>query len=414
MPSFEYQGRGDGGKSTNGVIEAADTAAVASRLLGMGITPVRIEPAKGGGKPASGQKRSGEINFAFMERFRKVDLDEMIIFCRQMYTLTKSGVPINRAVRGISSMSENSLLHEALEGVAKDLEGGVTLAQCMSRQPRVFSSLVVNMIYSGESSGNLENVFMQLAEHMELERETKRRIKSATRYPTFVIGSFAVAITIITIFVIPTFEQVFAGLGAELPWQTKLLMAVSAFAVAWWHWILAAIIVAVILIRRYLETEEGQYRWGKKSLKLPVVGEIFEKIALGRFASIFAMMLRAGVPITQSIRIVADASSNRYIGENIRNMAHGIERGEMMTKTASDSGLFTPLVLQMMSVGEETGSVDSLLDEVADFYEQEVDYKLKRLVDAIEPIMAIGLGVLVLILALGVFLPLWELSSIAQ
>lgn len=409
MPKFDYQGRGEAGKAARGTVDAADTAAAAARLLEMGITPLVIEPAAAAAK----DQTRGPIA-QWMDRFQKVDLEELIMFSRQMFTLTKSGVPVNRSVRGIASMAENPLLQEALEGVASDLEAGTTLAVCLSRHPRVFSPMYVNLIYSGEDSGNLDTAFKQLATHLELERETIARIKSATRYPTFVLVAFAVAIGILTVFVIPTFEQVFANFGADLPWQTQLLMSVSKFAVNWWMWILGALVIVWFMLKRYLKTDEGKYRWGRQQLKLPIVGEIFERIALGRFASVFAMMLRAGVPITQAILVVADAVGNRYIGENVRNMAQGIQRGEMLTRTATETGLFTPLVLQMMSVGEETGNVDAMLDEVAGFYEEEVDYKLKRLVDAIEPIMAMGLGILVLILALGIFLPLWDLSTVAR
>ena len=244
-----------------------------------------------------------------------------------------------------------------------------------------------------------------------MERETRKRVKSALRYPIMVISAMAIAMVVITMFVIPSFSSVFNKLGADLPFATQILIGISEFMQNWWHMLLAGLVLTYIGFSQFIKTDDGAVWWDRVKLKIPLLGSIFERVALARFSRSFSMMLSAGVPILSTLSIVAGSVGNFYIGRAITSMATGVERGEQLTNTAMQTGLFTPLVLQMMSVGEETGAIDKLLDEVADFYEQEVDYELKQLADAIEPILLVFLGALVLLLALGVFLPVWELSG---
>ena len=227
----------------------------------------------------------------------------------------------------------------------------------------------------------------------------------------FVMSAMFLAITVINILVIPSFSSVFEKLGADLPITTRILVASSEFTINYWWAVLIVVIGSVVAWRRYVKTPEGLLWWDTKKLNLPLFGSLFKRIALSRFSRSFAMMLSSGVPILKGLSIVAESVGNKSIGTAIEDMYRGVERGERLTSTAAATGLFTPLVLQMMSVGEETGSIDTLLDDVADFYEEEIDYELKQLADSIEPILLVFLGVLVLILALGVFLPIWELSG---
>jgi MSHA biogenesis protein MshG len=246
---------------------------------------------------------------------------------------------------------------------------------------------------------------------LELERETKKRIKSATRYPLFVVSAIVMAMTVINIMVIPNFASVFAKMGADLPVATQILIASSEFTLNYWWLILLVVFGSGFSWFKYIKTPEGLLWWDTTKLRLPLFGSLFKRIALSRFSRSFSMMLASGVPILKGLSIVSESVGNRSIGLAIEDMYRGIERGERLTSTAAATGLFTPLVLQMMSVGEETGSVDTLLDDVADFYEEEIDYELKQLADSIEPILLVFLGVLILVLALGVFLPIWDLSG---
>jgi MSHA biogenesis protein MshG len=278
----------------------------------------------------------------------------------------------------------------------------------------VFGTLFISMISVGENTGQLDQAFRQLSVYLELERETRKRIKQATRYPMFVLIAMGIGLTVINLLVIPAFAKVFAQFHAQLPLPTRVLIATSQLFQDYW-WLMGLMVAGAIYgFIAWTNTEAGALRWDRTKLRLPIVGGLFERIALGRFTRTFAMMYRAGVPLLQTLTINSVSVGNRYIGRAILGMREGVERGEALTRTATASGLFTPLVLQMMAVGEEAGALDDLFVEVADFYEQEVDYDLKQLADAIEPILIVGMGAMVLVLALGVFLPMWDLSAAAK
>jgi MSHA biogenesis protein MshG len=270
------------------------------------------------------------------------------------------------------------------------------------------------MIRVGEMTGKLTEVFLRLTEHMEFERDVRERIKQALRYPSFVMIAMAVAITILNIFVIPVFAKVFAGFNTELPLITRGLLGFSAWMIAWWPLLLAGVIGAAVMLRGYLRTPEGRYRWDSRKLKLPIVGEIILKATLARFARSFALASQAGVPLVQGLTVVAQTVDNAYIGSRIEQMRDGIERGESISRCAAATGVFTPVVLQMINVGEETGELDNLLFEIADMYERDTDYAIKGLSASIEPILLAVIGALVLLLALGVFLPLWNMGQAAM
>jgi MSHA biogenesis protein MshG len=290
----------------------------------------------------------------------------------------------------------------------------MSLAPALGQHPAVFSNLFLSLIHVGENTGRLDMAFKEVGKYLELEKNTSKQVKSAPRYPMFVMVAIAVAIGVVTVFVIPVFEDAFNRLGADLPWQTVALMATSAFVVDYWPFILATIFILVTGFTHWKSTEAGRLRWDEAKLKFPLAGPIFERVALGRFSRTFSMVLGAGVPIVQGLNVVAGAVGNAFVAQNVEKMREGIERGESLHRTAANSNMFTPLVLQMISVGEETGTVDELLVEVADFYDAEVEYDLKKLGDSIEPILIVFIAGLVLILALGVFLPIWDLSSVAN
>jgi MSHA biogenesis protein MshG len=407
MATFRYSGRNAEGVKVAGIVDGNSAEAVASELLGQSITPLTIEAQNAA---------DADVFAALGAKLRRkhVDLDELIIFCRQMYSLAKAGVPIIRAIAGLGESNRNLYLREVLQKVRSDLEGGVSMAVALHAHPKVFGTLFVSMISVGENTGQLDQAFRQLASYLELERETRKRIKQATRYPLFVLSAMAVALTVINLFVIPAFSKVFAQFQAQLPLPTRILIATSQFFQDYW-WLLALLLGgSIYAFFKWTESEAGALKWDQLKLRLPIVGGIFERIALARFTRTFAMMYKAGVPLLQTLSINSASVGNKYIGQAILGMRESVERGEALTRSASASGLFTPLVLQMMAVGEETGALDDLFVEVADFYEQEVDYDLKQLADAIEPILIVAMGVMVLILALGVFLPMWELASAAK
>lgn len=401
MPDFEYTGRDSAGQQISGQLEASSQAAAMSQLQLKKIILTSL---------AEKTLESKGVEFSFTIK-RKITLDDQVLLTRQLYALTKAGIPIIRALNGLAESSDNARLSEVLNAIATSLISGTELATAFRQFPKIFSPIFISMIHVGENTGRLDLAFQKLTAHLELERETKKRIKSATRYPIFVILAITMAMTVINVMVIPSFASVFAKLGADLPIATRILMASSEFTINYWWLILLVLGGGSFAWVRFVKTPEGLLWWDTKKLRLPLFGSLFKRIALSRFSRSFAMMLTSGVPILKALSIVAESVGNRSIGLAIEEMYRGVERGERLTSTAAATGLFTPLVLQMMAVGEETGSVDTLLNDVADFYEEEIDYELKQLADSIEPILLVFLGILVLVLALGVFLPIWDLSG---
>jgi MSHA biogenesis protein MshG len=401
MRQYKYIGRNHEGMRVEGEIHAESVEAVASQLSRESITPIDIHVL-------TKEEKSFDFNAWFD---KKVSYDDLSMFCRQMHALTKSGIPIVRAMNGLADTTRSEQLSEALHGLSKQLSRGVNLATAMRQYPNIFNQLFISMVHVGETTGRLDDAFQKLVGHVELERDTVNRVKSALRYPILVICFILLAIVVINLMVIPNFANVFAKLGSDLPLPTKILMATSNFFVQYWWAMLVFTIVSVIGFIQWKSTDEGAYLWDKFKLKIPVVGDLLYRIALSRFTRTFAMMVQAGVPIVQAIGISASAVGNLYVEKAIQGMRLGIERGESIAQTANATKMFTPLILQMISVGEESGTVDRLLYDISDFYEQEIDYDIKRLSDAVEPIMLVFMGVMVLVLALGIFLPMWELTG---
>lgn len=404
MPYFLYKGRNPRGELVHGQLEATSVDVVAAQLMNTGVTPIDIN------QTIDADKKSD--NVLFQAFAKKPGLDDLILFGRQMYILMKSGVPITRAMTGLIQSTRNPHMVDALRDVLSNIESGRELSGALARHPKIFSTLFISMVRVGENTGRLEESFLRISLYLELEKETRRRVKSALRYPVIVLAAIAAAIVIINIWVIPAFANMFARVKAELPWQTRLIIGTSDFFVTWWPMLLLGLIAAIIAFRTYINTERGRYWWDKTKMQLPLVGDIINRAVLGRFARAFSMALTSGVPLVQALTVVARSVDNEYIGEHILSMRNGIERGESLTRTATLTGQFTPLVLQMLAVGEETGEVDRLLTEVAEYYEREVDYDIRNLSATIEPVLIIAIGIMVLILALGVFLPMWDMARV--
>ena len=407
MATYAWRGRNGRGELVEGRLDAVGEGAVADQLVSMGVAPVHIAAA-----PESVQ--AGEPDWWTRLNRKPVTVEDILVFSRQMYTLSKAGVPILRAFAGLQASAIKPAMVEILQDIRSSLDQGRELSVALQRHVGVFGPFYVSMIRVGEMTGRLTEVFLRLNEHMEFERDVRERIKQAMRYPTFVILAMAVALVVINIFVIPVFAKVFAGFNAELPLVTRGLLGFSSWMVAWWHVLLAGTVLAAMAVRAYLRTPEGRYRWDSRKLKLPIVGDIILKATLARFARSFALSSQSGVPLVQALTVVAQTVDNAYIGSRIEQMRDGIERGESISRCAAATGVFTPVVLQMLAVGEETGELDSLLFEIAGMYERETDYNIKGLSAAIEPLLLSVIAVLVLILALGVFLPLWSMGQAAM
>ena len=404
MTVFAYSGRDQNGEAIKGALDAANAQAAAHQLLAGGIHPISIKAKKI-------EVDEEGISFSFG---RKVKAEELIILTRQLYSLSKAGVPLNKCIRGLAMTLKNPVLVDVLFEIEKNLNSGLTLSASMSRHVDIFPRLYVSMVLVGENSGRLEEAFKELIDHLELEQETARRISGAFRYPMFVGIALSIAIVILNIFVIPVFADIFQQFGAQLPLMTRMLIASSNFFVDYWQPLLVILVIGIFLFKNWLAKESGRLKWDAFKLKIPVVGSILLRAILARFCRTFAMMMASGVPLIQSVELCSSAVGNAAIGERILGMRRSIERGESLLQAIGNSDMFTPLVMQMVAVGEQTGQVDEMLNEVADFYNREVDYEIKNLSANLEPILIVMMSVLVGILAVGIFLPMWEMFSVVQ
>jgi MSHA biogenesis protein MshG len=404
MPVFRYKARGTHGDAVEGTIDAGSSDAAATRLMESGLTPVDIKQ----------DVDSKGLQVTLNELFKpNVDTADLIQFSRQMYSMLRAGIPIFRAVSALAATTANTTLKKTLERVGESLESGRSLSESLGQHPDVFTVFYVSMVRVGETSGQMEHVFQQLAYYLDREKQTRKKIKSALRYPVFVISAIVVALGIISLFVIPAFADMFKSFGADLPLPTRILMALSDFMLNYWAIILTGIVLSVIGLRSWVNTEAGCYRWDKVMLRLPLTGPVVYKALLARFSHLFSMSLTAGVPLITSLTVVSHALNNRFLEERILGMRGGIEQGNALSMVAASSGIFDPLVMQMLAVGEESGTLNELLGEIADYYDREVEYATERLSASIEPILTLIIGVLVLVMAMGVFLPMWDLASAA-
>ena len=401
MAFFAYRGRDSQGRAVSGQVEATNEQAAGEQLLRRGILPTALRPGRA--------PRPGVAWRQLLES--RVSLEELVIFTRQMYALTKAGIPIMRAIHGLADTAHSKPLRRALQSLESELGNGRALSMAMQGHPKVFNNLFIAIVHVGENTGQLEEAFLQLSNYFALELETRKRIKTAMRYPALVLLFIVAAMFILNIYVIPTFANMFAKFGVQLPLATRILLATSHFFVQWWWALLAGAISVTLLWIWWVGTPEGRLTWHRWQLRLPIIGSIINRSLLARFARSFAMMLRSGIPLNQALTLVADAVDNAFVGQRIRQMRSGVERGESLLRTAGNSLLFTPLVMQMFAVGEETGQVDELMQEAAEFYEREVDYDLRTLTARIEPILLVVVACMVLVLALGIFTPMWDMIN---
>ncbi|MGZ4969363.1 MAG: type II secretion system F family protein [Methylobacter sp.] len=402
MPYFSYKGRNNKGELVRGVLETVDRNALAKHLLGIDITPIEIVP---GSAPSAGNNLS--INL-FEERVETIDV---MMFSRQMHTLLKAGIPIMSALSGLLSSTKSKALVKVISEIRSSLDSGRELSAALNQHPKVFSGFYVSMVRVGETTGMLDKVFMRLFDHLEFEKFMREQIKAALRYPTFVMIAMTVAVIVINIFVIPAFAKVFQNLGAELPLMTRILLGCSNFMVTSWPYLLVGLVGGIMMFRSYIESDKGKYLWDGFKLKTPLAGSIIHKATLARFARSFALSSKSGVPIMSALTLVAQTVDNNFIAQKVEQMRTGVERGESILRTATNAGVFNPLVLQMIAVGEESGALDDLMEEIADMYQRDVEYEIKTLGARIEPVMIVFLAILVLILALGIFLPIWDLGK---
>jgi len=407
MAEFFYRGRSPRGELISGQLSGSSADAVAARLINTGVTPIEIRDA--------GRKAGMTVGDLWVRLGGgRPTTKDLIIFCRQMHTITRTGLPLLKGMRGLMDTTHNEVLKGALVEVIGSLEAGRSLSQALARHPRIFSKLFVSIVEIGEATGTMDTAFLRMYEYLSTDEDIRKRVKSAIRYPLIVVAAIAVAIGIITMFVIPAFEPIFRRLGDAIPLPTKIIMGVSGFASEHWMLVLFAIAAAIAAALGWVRTERGRMTWDRCKLEIPITGVIVRNAALARVTRSLAVALEAGLPVNQTLRTISGSIGNVHLAEKLESLTTGVERGESLSATARHTALFTPLILQMIALGEETGALPELLDEAADFYKREVDYDLENLSAALEPILIITVGAMVLVLALGVFLPMWDMVAQAR
>lgn len=404
MPVFDYSGRNARGEVMQGQIESQNPQAVASWMMSAGITPITIKRLAESTRPDWLRK---------LNERALTDVD-LLLFTRQIGTMVKAGVPMMQALAAIQKSTRKPRLVRLLQAMCDDLDKGLELSSSIAHHPEFFNEYYVNMVKVGEGTGKLEEIFRRLFVQLDFEKHMKQKIKGAVRYPSFVMTAIVIAITILNLYVIPVFAKVYSSMKMVLPPLTQLLIGVSNFTVNYWWAIAAAVVLAVYAFRSWTGTRDGRYTWDKHKLRIPIVGSILVKATIARFAMSLAIASKSGVALIQAFTLVSRVVENAYYEQRILQMRDGVERGESMLRVAQSAGIFSPLELQMIAVGEETGEIDDMLEQVAKMYQDEVEYEVDRLSESLEPVLIAAAAVVVLILLLGIFLPLWDLTQLAR
>lgn len=402
MPIFEYKAINEAGVEVIEEMEASDANRVAEQLDKLGYLPIRIREKKG----------FGEIQlFSKKKTIKHADL---IVFTNQLVTLLKAGVPLLSALEALVEQADNEALKEIIQKIYVNIESGLSFSEALGKHPKTFSELYVNSIRAGEMGGALDEVLERLALLMEHDQQTKSRIKSAVRYPIIVVVSLILAFTALMLLVVPKFINLFEKLGVDLPLPTRILIGFYTAVTSYWYLVLGSLVVAGAAFFKYIKTEKGAYQWDQFKISLPILGPLTLKTAMSRFTRMFETLNSSGLPILQTLEISAKTVGNLVVGKEIEKAALGILQGQGIAGPLSQGKIFPPMVIKMIAIGEQSGSLDDMLMNISRHYDTEVDYAVKNLTSMIEPILTVGVGVIVLFLALAIFMPMWDLTKLAQ
>lgn len=403
MPSFAYQAKDAAGKTVNGVIEAENERVLRAKLREMNYYVTGIT-----------QKNAGVMNAdlgAVFSKFKGVSEQGLVVFARQFATMINAGLAMVRCLDVLGVQTEDAQLKPIIVAVRREVEGGSTLAAALGKFPKVFSPLFTNMVRAGELGGILDDVLNRLAGFLEKDFNLKKKVKSAMTYPTVILVMAVGIVIFLVTFILPTFVSMFEQMDMKLPLPTKILIMFTLGARNPYVLIptIALLIVGFILFNRYTSTQVGRRQFDAFKLKLPVFGMLIRKVAISRFCRTLGTLLQSGVPIMQALEIVGKASGNEVVAETVNKVRDSVREGESIAVPLQLSGMFPPLVTQMVSVGEETGNLDGMLSKIADFYDTEVDYMLASLTSLLEPMMILGMGFIVGFIVISVFLPLYQI-----
>lgn len=400
--SYAYRARDKGGHIVSGSIDGDSSMAVVTKLRQMGYTVLNV--SEGGG--------SGGLSMELKLFKKKVKLKDVAIFSRQFATMINAGLSLTKSLNILAEQTENPTLAGLISQIQKDVEAGQTLSEAIGKHDDVFSPLFINMVKAGETGGVLDEVLMRVAEHHEGEVALKAKVKSAMMYPIVMFAMSMLILFAMLTFVVPVFVNMFASLGGDLPLPTQVLVVTSAFIRSRWYVLIAAVIGIRFGIRAYKKTPQGKLFFDKLSLRLPVFGTLASKLAIGRFTRTFGTLVSSGVPILQALEIVADTAGNEIVSRAVKATRTSIKEGETIAKPLAQSPIFPPMVVQMISVGEETGALDVMLSKIADFYEEEVATMVEGLTALIEPLMIAVMGLVIGGVIVSLYLPMFKLITL--
>ena len=405
MEVYEYKGRNKRGDIMQGTVDAPNTEGVVNWMLSSGISPIHVQLKQDllKGQPAWVRALQGA---------KRLNDSDLLLLTRQMATLMKAGVPMIQAVNGLKTSSRNPAMSKLLRSLHASLDNGLELSAAMARHPDFFDAYYTNMIRVGESSGQLDEIFNSLFLQLDFDRRMRQKIKGVLRYPSFVLSAIVAAMFIMAVYVIPSFSNVYSGMSMTLPAMTVFLIAVSDFTTKHWLAILALFSLIVMAVRHYLSTTEGRYHWDKYKLKIPVIGAVLTKATTARFCRSFETAMKSGVPIVTAFTLVSRVVDNAFYCERILLMREAVSHGDSLLRSFLSAGIFTPMELQMIGVGEDTGDVEGMMQQLATLYQEEVEYEADRLTETLEPILLVFMAILVLVLLLGIFLPMWNMTQL--
>jgi len=402
LPQFKYSAVDKFGKKTDGVLEAKTPDEIASYLNNSGYSPLVIK----------------EVKFeALTEKFKnlfRIKQETFILFNRQLATLIGVGLPLLSALDTLFNQTKDPQLKSVIDLVRRDVEGGSSFSESLSKYPKVFSELYVSMIHSAETAGTLPEVLNQIAVLEEYRYEVTSKIKTATRYPLFIIIAMAIAIIIISIFVLPRFTHLFSTFGAQLPLPTRILVKFNYLTKHYWYGIIIIVVGLIIGFRAFVNSKKGKLKWDRFKLKCPIFGSLTLMMSLSRFCRILSAMIKSGVPILEALQVVSKTMANQVLINVVRGVSAAVEKGEPMSKAMRLSEFMPPMVVDMVAIGEKSGEMDTLLLKVSDYYDSQVDFKIKNLTTMIEPLLLLFIGCMILLLALAIFLPMWNMVYIVR
>ncbi len=406
MEIYKYRGRNKNGDLIQGTVEAPNEQGAVNWMMASGISPIDVSVQRDqlAGQPAW---------FRALQGGGSLGAKELLLLTRQLGTLVKAGVPLIQAIDGLKNSSRNPAMSELLRSLHAALNRGSELSMAMAEHPKFFSEYYVNMVRVGESSGQLDEIFQRLFEQIDFDRRMRSKIKSVLRYPTFVMIAIVAAIVIMTVYIIPVFSKVYENMNVELPGLTLALIGFSNFVARHWLFVTAVVVLLGLGVVYTLSTAQGRFHWDRLKLKLPVIGPVLQKATIARFCRAFATATRSGVPVITGLALVARVVDNRFLESRILQIRDTVSSGQPLLRSFLLADVFSPVELQMIAVGESSGNIEAMVQQLAILYQEEIEYEANQLAQNLEPILLIFMAILVTILMLGIFMPMWNLSQLA-